>query len=89
MVADSISDIVRFRLPDDYFQTYADKLRGLRQSDLVQAAETVIDPERLVWVVVGDRAKVEPGIRELNWGDLVLLDPDGNSVKRSSALDSR
>jgi hypothetical protein len=22
----------------------------------------------LVWVVVGDRTKIEPGIRELGWG---------------------
>jgi hypothetical protein len=27
--------------------------------------------------VIGDRAKVEAGIKELNLGDVVLLDADG------------
>jgi len=31
--------------------------------------------------VVGDRAKVESGIRELKLGELHLLDADGNVVK--------
>jgi len=31
--------------------------------------------------VVGDRAKVEAGIRELGWGEVNLLDADGNPAK--------
>jgi len=34
-----------------------------------------------VWVVVGDRAKIESGIRDLGWGDISFLDADGNVVK--------
>jgi zinc protease len=33
-----------------------------------------------VWVVVGDRAKIEPGIRELNLGPLQFIDADGKPV---------
>jgi zinc protease len=40
-----------------------------------------VHPDKLIWVVVGDRAKVESGIRELNLGELHLLDADGNAVK--------
>jgi hypothetical protein len=29
-------------------------------------------------VVVGDRAKIEAGIKELKWGEVKYLDPDGN-----------
>jgi zinc protease len=38
----------------------------------------VIHPDQLVWVIVGDRAKIEPGIRELNLGEIHFIDADGN-----------
>jgi zinc protease len=80
-VASSISEIVRFNLPADYFQTYPDKVRALTQEQIAAAAKTIIHPDKLVWVVVGDRAKIESGIRELNMGDVHLLDVNGQPVK--------
>jgi zinc protease len=80
-VLNSIGDIVRFGLPEDYFTTYPDKVRALSVDDLVKAAEAVVHPDQLVWVVVGDRSKIEPGIRELGWGEITLLDADGNPSK--------
>jgi zinc protease len=79
-VSDSISEIVRFGLPEDYFTTYPDKVRSLSVDDLVKAAKAVVHPDQLVWVVVGDRAKIEPEIRSLGWGDIQWLDADGNQV---------
>ena len=40
----------------------------------------MIRPDRLVWVVVGDRAKIEAGLRELNIGEVRLLDPNGKPI---------
>jgi len=31
--------------------------------------------------VVGDRAKIEQGIRELNFGEIRYIDTDGNVIK--------
>jgi zinc protease len=31
-----------------------------------------------VWVVVGDREKIEAGIRQLGIGPMYLIDADGN-----------
>ncbi len=76
-----IAEINRFGLPDDYYEMYAAKVRALKRLDLNAAAEKVIRPESLVWVVVGDRAKVEDGIRELNLGDLAFLDADGQRIQ--------
>ena len=39
-----------------------------------------IRPDHLVWVVVGDRSKIEAGIRELNWGEIRFLDADGKPL---------
>src|SRR5205814_1852411 len=66
-VAGSIGEIVRFGLPDDYFVTYPNKVRALSVVALEKAAETVVHADQLIWVVVGDRSKIEPGIRELGW----------------------
>jgi zinc protease len=80
-VGESISEIVTFGLPDDYFTTYPEKVRALSINELAKAAEKVVNPDQLLWVVVGDRAKIEPGLRQLGWGEIQLLDPDGNPAK--------
>jgi zinc protease len=80
-VGGSISEIVRFGLPEDYFTTYSGKVRTLSVDELVKAAKAVVHPDQLVWVIVGDRSKIESGIRELGWGEIQLLDPDGNPIK--------
>jgi len=80
-VANSLGDIVTFGLPDDYFSTYPAKVRSLSVSDVDKAAREVVRPDQLVWVVVGDRSKIESGLRELGWGEVQLLDADGNPAK--------
>ena len=80
-VGKSIGEIVRFGLPEDYFTTYPGKVRALTLGDATKAAERVVHPDQLVWVVVGDRAKIEPGIKELGWGEIHLLDSNGKPVK--------
>lgn len=73
--------ISRYGLPDDYFATYAQKVNALKKSDINAIAERILRPEKMIYVVVGDRAQIEKGIRELNLGDVELLDADGNVVK--------
>jgi zinc protease len=75
-VAGSLGEIVRFGYDDRYFETYAGKVQALSLAD-VAAATKVLDPDRMIWVVVGDRSKVEAGIRELNLGELRVIDADG------------
>lgn len=80
-VASSIGEIVTFGLPDDYFTTYPARVRSLSVDEVEKAAKQVMHPEQLVWVVVGDRSKIESSIRELKWGEVQLLDADGNPAK--------
>ena len=79
-VADSIGEIVRFGLDDNYFNTYSQRVRALGLDDVNGVANKVIHPGNLVWVVVGDREKIEPGIRELSLGEVSLMDADGNVI---------
>jgi len=73
--------ITRYGLPEDYFATYAAKVNSLKKSDVNAVAERILRPEKMIYVVVGDRAQIEKGIRELNLGDVQLLDADGNPAK--------
>jgi zinc protease len=73
----SIVDLVQFGLPDDYYSTYAGKVRALKTSDVNGAAKEVVKPDHLIWLVVGDRAKIEAGVRELNLGEFHLMDTNG------------
>jgi len=79
-VGASILDLVQFGLPDDYYETYAGKVRALKTSDLADAAHLVVHPDQLTWVIVGDRAKIEAGVKELNLGELKYLGPDGKPL---------
>jgi zinc protease len=76
-LAQSIVDLVQFGLPDDYYNTYAGKVRALTTSDVNDAAKEVVRPDNLIWIVVGDRSKIEAGVRELNLGEFRLMDADG------------
>ncbi len=79
-VGNSINDIVRYGLPDNYYETYPAKIAALNLNDMASAAKQVIHPQNLVWVVVGDRAKIEAGIRELNFGEIRYIDTNGNLI---------
>jgi zinc protease len=76
----SIIDIVRFGLPEDYYETYAGKVRALKSSDVEEGAKDILKPDHLIWVVVGDRAKIEAGIKELGLGEIRFLDADGKPI---------
>ncbi len=80
-VEGSLGEIVTFGLPENYFTTYPDQVRALTVNDLTKAAQKAVHPDQLVWVVVGDRSKIEAPIRELGWGEIKSLDGDGNVVK--------
>jgi zinc protease len=75
-VMNSIEDLVAYDLPEDYYQTYAGKVRALTLADIEKSARQVVQPSHLIWVVVGDRVKIEAGIRELGLGEVRLLNPE-------------
>ena len=51
--------------PDDYQETLASRTRALTAADMDAAARAVIDPDRFVWVVVGDASVVRPQLESL------------------------
>ncbi len=66
-----------YGLADDNFDTYSAKVGALGVADIARAAKASVHPESVVWVVVGDRQKIEPGLKALNLGEIRYLDADG------------
>ncbi|HEY5940440.1 MAG TPA: pitrilysin family protein [Gemmatimonadales bacterium] len=79
-LAASIGNIVTFGLDDRYYDTFADKVRAQTVESVTAIAGEVVHPNQLVWVVVGDRSRIEAGLRELKLGEIRLIDTDGKPV---------
>ncbi|HEX8632931.1 MAG TPA: pitrilysin family protein [Pyrinomonadaceae bacterium] len=80
-IADRLSALVLYNLPDDYFNNYNARVRAVSLADITRVANRYLDPSRMAILVVGDRKAVEPGLRSLGIGDsITLLDPEGRPV---------
>jgi zinc protease len=82
-VLGDIAELVTYDLDDDYWDTYPQRVRNLTVQQVADAANEIIVPDNLLWVVVGDRRKIEAEIRELGIGDITLLDADGQILAES------
>jgi len=76
-VAASLAQITQFGLPVDYFDTFPTRVRAQQLPGVQAIAKRIVTPDRVVYVVVGDREKIEAGVRSLNLGELKLIDADG------------
>jgi len=76
-VGGSLRQLVTYGLAEDYFDTYGAKVGALGVADIARAAKIAVHPESIVWVVVGDRQKIEAGLKGLGFGEIKLLDTDG------------
>jgi predicted Zn-dependent peptidase len=54
-----------YRRPDDYYATITTRYRAFTREGLDRAIRGVIDPDRFVWVVVGDAKLVRPQLDSL------------------------
>jgi predicted Zn-dependent peptidase len=64
-VLNALRGLALYRRPDNYWETVADRYRAMTPAALDQAARRVLDPKKIVWVVVGDAAKVRPQLTGL------------------------
>jgi len=75
------SNILQYDLPENYYNTFTEKVMAVTPTDANEVAKKYIQPGHLVWLIVGDMSKVEAGIRELNIGEVHKVDADGKVVQ--------
>jgi zinc protease len=78
-IANRLTDVVVYNLPDDYFNNYITKVRAVTVEDINRVANRYLDPSRMAILVVGDRKVIEPGLRSLKevGTTLTFVDPEG------------
>jgi len=77
-----IATIVRYGLDDNYWDTYADTVQAVNLEQVNKTAKENLNPDQMIWVVVGDMQQVGEKIEALKLGKIVYLDNDGNEIKK-------
>jgi len=73
-----ISTLALNELPDEYLETYRQRVRALRPEDVMAAARTYFDSANMQIVVVGDRKYIEP--QAALFGEMQVFDTKGNPL---------
>jgi zinc protease len=69
-------------LPLTELQRLPDETGRVTLAQVNAAAQRYAVPGKATFLLVGDLSKIEPGIRELNLGEVVVLDAEGRQVMR-------
>lgn len=72
-VAGQLDELIQYNLPDSYFDNYVSNVLKVTSDEVTAAAKKYIVPSQMVVVVVGDKAKIEEGIKALNLGEIKNL----------------
>jgi zinc protease len=75
--ASAMSEIFLFNRPLDYFAKLPDMYRAVTPDEVAKAAKAEVHPEQLLVVEAGDKAKIEPALKELGI-PIEYADPSGN-----------
>src|SRR2546421_7840741 len=81
-MAQRLSDVVLYGLPDSYFNSYIQNVRAVSLDDVQRVANRYLDPAKMAIVVVGDRKVIEPGLRSLEpvGTTVTFVDMEGKPV---------
>ena len=82
-VSGALEEIVTFGLPADYYASFAQRVRAVTPEAVASVVGKAVSDQRIAIVVVGDRAVVEPGLKELGLGMPRRLDGDGQPIAES------
>lgn len=74
--ARKLEELIIYRLPETYFERYVANVQGVTAAAVQKAAATYVQPSRFAVVIVGDRQKIEAGIRATNLGPIQLMTVD-------------
>jgi zinc protease len=79
-VAGALTALKSFGLPNDYYVTYRERIRGIGVNDVAHAAARHLHPERLQVVAVGDPERIGPDLEAAGMGPVSYVTPDGDPV---------
>lgn len=69
-VGNLFGDLLQLGLPLDFYNDYVSRVNALTIPELEACARELLDPEKMIWMIVGDRATLEPALRDLGIGEV-------------------
>jgi zinc protease len=63
-IANAIATSIRQGLPDGAIEAFVTQVRAVTTEQVELAARRILRPEAMVWLIIGDRSKVEPELRQ-------------------------
>jgi len=79
-IATALANLTIYGLPEDYFDTYRQRVRAVTADDVRDAARKYLRPDELQLVVVGDPAGVREQLESLGAGPVAVYDAEGKPV---------
>ncbi|MBC7795985.1 MAG: insulinase family protein, partial [Pyrinomonadaceae bacterium] len=79
-IAAQLSSLVVYGLPDTYFNDYLSKVNAVTISDVNRVANKYLEPSKMAIVIVGDKAVIEPKLKEIEGLEINYLDVDGQPI---------
>jgi zinc protease len=76
-----LQQIFIYGLPLDYYAKLPGRFEAVTPAEVAKAAQSDVHPDQLILMAVGDRAKIEPALKELNLGPIEYRDTSGNPAK--------
>ncbi len=80
-ISGQFSNLVVYGLPDSYFNDYITKINAVTIQDINRVANKYLDPTKMAIVIVGDKAVIEPKLKELGM-PISILDAEGNPMTK-------
>lgn len=80
-----IRRILDYNLPANYTQKQAEILKSMTPEQLHALAAKYLNPDKINILLVGDKAKILPGVQKLGY-EVVELDTEGNKVDSKKAF---
>ncbi len=80
-VNNSLYNLVKYNLPDDYYQTYDESVRAVSVEQVNEISREVVNPSKVNWFVVGDKEKIIEKLDNLGFEEIIEIDADGNPTK--------
>jgi zinc protease len=78
--AGAMQSIFLYDRPLNYYAELPAKYRAVTAEDVAHVAKEDLHPNALVIVAAGDRAKIEPGLKDVGLGTVEVRDIDGKPV---------
>jgi len=73
-IASEFLPLLTYGIPLDFYATAVQQYGAVTQADVQRVARQYVDPDKLTIVVVGDRKTIEPGLRALKPGEIIIRD---------------